>query len=270
MSSPSGPSGPSGPTEMPEPVPEPEPQPPGGKPPSHRWGFGAFLLVEAVLLATAALVSAVLADGLDPGEGVPMRNVLIGTIAPTLVAAGVAVLITVVRGNGPWVDLRLEFRWDDVRTGLRFGALGLLVTTIGVAVWTQIVGEENAKSAIGTLVQDKPMAVQAAIVIFLYLWLVGPICEEIIFRGLLWGAVERLHWGQERWGRLAAFVLSTAVFAASHLEPLRTTLLIVIAIPIGLARLVTGRLLGSIVAHQVNNFFPALALLLTATGVLTL
>jgi len=78
--------------------------------------------------------------------------------------------------------------------------------------------------------------------------------------------VERLHWGKERWGRVAAFVLSTGVFAASHLEPLRTSLLIVISIPIGLARLVTGRLLGSIVAHQVNNFLPALALLLTALG----
>lgn len=240
------------------------------KPPSHRWGFGAFLLVEAVLLATAALVSALLADGRAPGQDVPVSDVLIGTIAPTLVAAAVAVLITQVRGNGPLADLRLEFRWDDVRTGLRFGLIGLVVTTIGVAVWTQIVGEENARSAIGTLVQDKPMSVMAALVLFLYLWLIGPICEEIIFRGLLWGAVERLHWGQERWGRLAAFVLSTAVFAASHLEPLRTTLLLVIAIPIGLARLVTGRLLGSIVAHQMNNFFPALALLLTALGVLHL
>ncbi|HET6290215.1 MAG TPA: CPBP family intramembrane glutamate endopeptidase, partial [Amycolatopsis sp.] len=26
-------------------------------PPSHRWGFGAFLLVEAVLLASAAFIS---------------------------------------------------------------------------------------------------------------------------------------------------------------------------------------------------------------------
>jgi len=236
------------------------------RPPGHRWGFGAFLLVEAVLLATAALVSAILREVRAPGETVPMRDILIGTITPTVVAAGVAILITRVRGNGPLTDLRLEFRWDDVRTGLRFGLLGLVVTTIGVAVWTQVVGEENARSAIGTLIQQTPLSVQAAVVLFLYLWLIGPICEEIIFRGLLWGAVERLHWGKERWGRVAAFVLSTAVFAASHLEPLRTTLLIVISIPIGLARLVTGRLLGSIVAHQVNNFLPALALLLTALG----
>jgi hypothetical protein len=114
------------------------------------------------------------------------------------------------------------------------------------------------------------MSVSAAIVMFLYLWLLGPICEEIIYRGLLWGAVERLNWGNERVGRLAAFLLSTAVFAASHLEPLRTILLIVIAVPIGLARLFTGRLLGSVVAHQMNNFLPAVAILLTALGVATI
>jgi membrane protease YdiL (CAAX protease family) len=238
-------------------------------PPQHRWGFGAFIVVEAVLLGTAAFVGVLLGAPPD-GESLPVWHVLIGTITPTVFAATVALLITVVRGNGPMTDLRLSWAWEDDRGGLRFGLLGLVITTAGVAVWTQIVGEDNAQSAIGALVKDQPMSVSAALVMFFYLWLIGPICEEIIYRGLLWSAVERLHWGNEKWGRLAAFLLSTAVFAASHLEPMRTALLLVIAIPIGLARLVTGRLLGSIVAHQVNNFFPALALLLTATGLLQL
>jgi len=56
------------------------------------------------------------------------------------------------------------------------------------------------------------------------------------------------------------------IFAVSHLEPLRTSLLLVIGIPIGLARLFTGRLGASIVAHQVNNFLPAVAMLLIAIG----
>ncbi len=237
--------------------------------PAHRWGFGAFLLVEAVLLASAAFVSVLLGRPADGGS-LPVRHVLIGTAAPTGIAAAVALLITVVRGNGPLVDLRLSWHWEDVRVGLRFGALGLLITTLAVMVWTQAVGEDTAQSAIGMLIEDSSMSISAALVMFGYVWLIGPIFEEIIYRGLLWGAVERLHWGSEKWGRVAAFVLSTAVFAASHLEPLRTALLLVIAIPIGLARLVTGRLLGSIVAHQVNNFFPALAILLTALGVLQL
>ncbi|WP_414635787.1 CPBP family intramembrane glutamic endopeptidase [Amycolatopsis sp.] len=241
----------------------------GGQVPPHRWGFGAFLLVEAVLLASAAFVSALLGPA-PPGGPVPVRDVLIGTIAPAVLAAGVAVLITVWRGNGPLTDLRLAWRWSDVRLGLKLGSLGLVLTTFATFVWSETVGQNKATSAITALVDSQPMSATAAVIMFCYLWLVGPICEEVIYRGLLWNAVERLNWGQEKRARMAAFLLSTAVFAVSHLEPLRTTLLLVIAIPIGLARLFTGRLLGSVVAHQMNNFLPALALLLTSLGVVTL
>jgi uncharacterized protein len=259
-------------TDSSEPVSDPFPLPgiPAASPaPPHRWGFGSFLLVEAVLLASAAFVS-VLLGPVPPGRPIPVPDVLIGTIAPTVLAAAVAVLITVWRGNGPLVDLRLSWHWADVRLGLKLGALGLVLTTLAAFVWTEIVGDDNARSAISALVEDQPMSVTAAVIMFLYLWLIGPVCEEIIYRGVLWNAVERLQWGKEKWGRLAAFLLTTAVFAVSHLEPLRTTLLIVIALPLGLARLFTGRLLGSIVAHQMNNFLPALAVLLTALGVASL
>ena len=251
-------------------TPFPEPEEPAATaflppPPRHRWGFGAFLLVEAVLLASAAFVSVLVGDT-GPGP-LPMRVVLLGTMLPTMIAAGVAVLITFVRGNGPVSDLRLEWRWADVKTGLRYGCVGLVFTTLAAYLWTQLVGDANATSAISALVEDRRMSISAALVMFVYLWLLGPICEEIIYRGLLWGAAEQLQWRSERWGRVAAFLLSTAVFAASHLEPLRTTLLLVIAVPIGLVRLVTGRLPGSIVSHQVNNFLPALTILLGALGV---
>nr|WP_235022784.1 type II CAAX endopeptidase family protein [Amycolatopsis alkalitolerans] len=243
--------------------------PEAATPPEHRWGFGAFLVVEAVLLASAAFVSVLLGPA-PPGRPTPVSDVLIGTITPTVLAALVAVLITLWRGNGPRIDLRLEWRWADIRMGLKLGALGLVLTTISAFIWTQAVGESNATSAIGALVEDQPMSLTAAIIMFIYLAVLGPVCEEIIYRGLLWGAVERLPWGGERWTRVAAFLLSTAVFAVSHLEPLRTTLLLVIAIPIGLARLFTGRLPAAIVAHQMNNFLPAVALLLTTLGVTTL
>ncbi|MEU4519857.1 type II CAAX endopeptidase family protein [Amycolatopsis sp. NPDC024027] len=254
----------------PDATPFPEPEEPAAtaflpSAPRHRWGFGAFLLVEGVLLASAAFVS-VLVGNTGPGP-LPMRVVLLGTMLPTMIAAGVAVLITFVRGNGPVSDLRLEWRWADVKTGVRYGCVGLVFTTLAAYLWTRLVGDANATSAISALVEDRRMSIPAAIVMFVYLWLLGPICEEIIYRGLLWGAAEQLQWRSERWGRVAAFLLSTAVFAASHLEPLRTTLLLVIAVPIGLVRLVTGRLPGSIVAHQVNNFLPALTILLGALGV---
>ena len=58
------------------------------------------------------------------------------------------------------------------------------------------------------------------------------------------------------------------IFAACHLEPLRTSLLIVIALPIGIARLITRRLTASVVAHVINNFLPGLTLLLVSVGVM--
>lgn len=231
--------------------------------PPHRWGLPAFLLVEAILLASAGLVAALLTRG---GGRFDATDVLVGTIAPTVIAAVAAVAVTSVRGNGPVLDLRLQWRWDDVVVGLKFGALGLVVSMIAVGVWTQAVGVQEAHSAVSVLVSTTPFSVQAAVVMFVYLWLLGPVCEEIIYRGLLWGAVERLG-RDHRGARWAALVVSTAVFAVGHLEPLRAALLVVMAIPIGLARLYTGRLCAGIVVHQVTNFLPAVAILLSTLGV---
>ena len=55
-------------------------------------------------------------------------------------------------------------------------------------------------------------------------------------------------------GRCSA--LTTVIFAVSHLEPLRTSLLLVIGIPIGLARLFTGRLGASIVPTRSTTSCP--------------
>ncbi|MCY0610593.1 CPBP family intramembrane metalloprotease, partial [Klebsiella pneumoniae] len=77
-----------------------------------------------------------------------------------------------------------------------------------------------------------------ALVVFLVVVFVAPLCEEIIYRGLLWGAVDR------RWGRWAALVVTTVVFALAHLEFARAPLLVVVAIPIALARFYSGGLLA--------------------------
>jgi membrane protease YdiL (CAAX protease family) len=101
-----------------------------------------------------------------------------------------------------------------------------------------------------------------AVLVFLDVWLIAPLCEEILYRGLLWGAMERRSWN--RW---LILVITTVVFAAAHFELLRAPLLIVIGLPMGLARMLSGRLPASIIAHQINNFLPALGLMLLLLGV---
>ncbi|GAA3866550.1 type II CAAX endopeptidase family protein [Saccharothrix violaceirubra] len=237
---------------------EPEPERTG-----QRWGFGAFLLVEAVFVLTAVFITALArTSGTDIGGSVAF--VLVGSILPTVLAATLAVVITRVRGNGPLVDLRLHWNWADVKVGLKLGFLGLVLTYVAALLWSRLVGDQNATSAIGELVDGTALPLGAAIGMFVYVCFLGPVCEELIYRGLLWGAIER-----QGWSRWAAFVLTTLIFAAGHLEPLRTSLLIVIALPIGIARLITRRLTASVVAHVINNFLPGLMLLLVSLGVVS-
>jgi hypothetical protein len=236
----------------------PRPAPSG---PPHRWGLGAYLLAEAVFLGTSVLL--VLPYVGNHNGAPPPAMLLLSLTVPTMLAAGVALLATRLRGNGPRIDLGLRFDRSDLTRGLAFGCGGLVLTIPAAALWSRVVGPEQANSAVAELFEGQRFGVPLAIGVFLVVWLVAPICEEIVYRGLLWGAVER-HAKQRWW----AFGLTTLCFALAHFEFTRTPLLLVIAVPIGLARLYTGRLGASIIAHQLNNLLPAVSLLLALLGVL--
>ncbi|HXV94769.1 MAG TPA: CPBP family intramembrane glutamic endopeptidase, partial [Pseudonocardia sp.] len=179
----------------------------------------------------------------------------------TVLAAGTAVLATKLRGNGPRIDLGLVWSWRDVGIGLAFGFGGLALTLAASIVYVSIVGPD-VSSAVGEVFSGLRAGPAAAIAVLVIVVLLAPLCEEIVYRGLLWGALEKL--GARRW---VVFAVTTLVFALAHLEFTRAPLLLVISIPIALARLYTGRLLASIVAHQVNNLLPGIALVLALLGV---
>ncbi|MDG4666717.1 CPBP family intramembrane glutamic endopeptidase [Mycobacterium sp. 236(2023)] len=221
----------------------------------HRWGLGAFVVVEAVYLL-ASLLLALLFGGQGPGH---ISMILVGVGVPSLLAAVLAVVITQVRGNGPRIDLRLQWSWRAAGIGLGFGIVGLFVTIPASMLWMQIVGE-GANSAAGEIFGGARSTWGWAVAVFVLIAIAAPICEEIVYRGLLWGALD------QRWGRWVAFGVSTVVFSVAHLELTRTPLLLVVAIPIGLARLYADNLSASIVAHQVTNLLPGLVLMFSVAG----
>jgi membrane protease YdiL (CAAX protease family) len=229
---------------------------------THRWGLGAFLTVEIVFVAVTALLGTALAPVLAAGGDARAAVLAVLLAVPTACAAATALLITRVRGDGPRHDLGLQWSGSDVALGLAFGFGGLFLTALAGTVYLRIVGPE-ASSAVGDLFADVRAGPLVAVLVCLIVVLLVPLCEEIVYRGLLWGAVERL--GAGRW---IAFGVTTVLFALAHFELTRTPLLLVIAIPIGLARLVTGRLLASVVAHQVNNLLPGVVLMLGLLGAL--
>lgn len=234
-------------------VPRPEPVP---APPVHRWGLGAYLLAELVFLVVSALVGLLLV-----GDGpVPPWALAVAVGVPTLTAAGVALVITRVRGNGPVVDLHLRGGWSDIGMGLAFGFGGLFLSLPASYAYVALVGED-ASSAVGDIFGGVTTSAPVALLIALTVVLIAPLCEEILYRGLLWGGLTRL--GANRW---LAFGVTTVIFALAHFEWPRALLLLVVAIPIGLARVYTGGLIAPIVAHQVNNLLPGIGLYLMLTG----
>lgn len=227
------------------------------QPRPHRWGLGAFLLVELVYLLSALF----LASQFGGRGAIGVSRVILVVAVPTLLAAGLAVIITKLRGNGPRIDLRLQWSWRSAGLGALFGFGGLIITLPAAVVWVAMVGDD-ANSAAGNAFGGVRGAWPWAIAAFVVIVLVAPCCEEIVYRGLLWGAVS---W---RWGRWMALIVTTVAFAIAHLEWTRAPLLLVVALPIGLARLYAGNLSASIVAHQVTNLLPGLFLMLSIAGVM--
>lgn len=81
--------------------------------PSHRWGLGAFLVVELVFLVASTSLAVVLT-----GHGPVSAGVLaLALAAPTVVAAGLAILITRLRGSGPAPTCGCAGRGADCGSG---------------------------------------------------------------------------------------------------------------------------------------------------------
>lgn len=227
---------------------------PSPSPPRPFRGLLAFLVVEIVFLGSSFL----LAVGL--GEVDSAQEVLLAIVVPTILAALTCVVWTRVFGSGPVADLGLRFRWEDVGIGLLIGVAGLFVTIPAALAYLYLVGPDLTTS-VGVAFEGIRTTWPVALAVMVGVVVIAPICEEIVYRGLLWNAVA--HWIGNRW---VVFVLTTAVFALAHLEFLRAPLLFVVALPLGIARLLTGRVTAGIVAHAVNNFLPGLALALMLVG----
>ncbi len=239
-------------------VPTPVPTPPSGfvllgdQPPlrAPRWGIGAALgLLGAWFALSFGVAFAALASGPSPS---PIL-IALSAVVPTVLAAFAAVRMARRRGNGAASDLGLRFSWAEV--GIGMGTGGALVFVIGLLATIAItfMGDEIPVAA-----QDVFEALRtnslAEIIFFAGMLIVAPIGEEILFRGVLYGAIERA------WSARWAMLISSVVFAAAHLEPERFIILLPLGLALGELRLRRNNLVTTISAHFVINCVAALGL----------
>jgi membrane protease YdiL (CAAX protease family) len=235
--------------------------------------LACFVVAELTFLAVSVLVLVPFAlasrhEG-TTGMRLPGGMLVAALVAPTVAAAVVAATGAVFLGQGGLLErlrnqLSVRWRLRDVGLGLALGVVGLVVTVPAAALWARWVGKSQANSAVGDVFDGQRLPLGLALTLFFAVWLVAPLCEEVLYRGVLWRAME--YW---RWNRWVIFGLTTVLFSFAHLELLRTPLLVVISLPIALARMFSDNLLASIVAHQANNFLPAIGLLLITQGAMS-
>lgn len=119
-----------------------------------------------------------------------------------------------------------------------------------------LVGEDLARFFDSTRVlRGRPFSEQVAVA--LCVTFLAPLGEEFLFRGYL------LRVFRARYGTLAGLLVSSALFAAMHLNPASFVALLALGLLFGLLRILSGSLLPALLAHAIQNGVTAVVVLLS-------
>jgi membrane protease YdiL (CAAX protease family) len=228
------------------------------------WGFLAFFVGLAGYYLCTVIITLASADrftAFDAGSPPVLGPLLLVVFVPNLLLGLGPVLVSWRRGAGPNRDFGLVPTWRDLKVGLACGGFSLLAAaTLGVLL-LRIHGDaaesRTPLQAIGELAGGRSIWLGLAA---LFVFLGAPLTEELLTRGALWGALE--HYKVPRYAILG---LTALIFAFLHEESWRTISLFAQGLAIGSARMITGRISASVVAHATNNLVPAAYLYLAAS-----
>ena len=214
------------------------------------------LLVHLTLapLAAFVLLQPLVSNFLDDGD-VPLRGAVRGLIS------SVAGLLTL---GALWLVAR---RWPAPRHALALvrGRLTWWVAApavLGLAVVSDVVSALAGRPMVPTQFVPYFSGWADTVLMSVAVVLVGPVVEELVYRGALYGAVET------RSSAHAALLVTTAVFAVAHIGTYGGDLVALgqVAALGGLLtwlRFVSGSLVPSVVGHVVANAYATALLLLT-------
>lgn len=210
---------------------------------------------DAAFALAAGFVASVAGAALVASDG--LTNIeLFALVLPLQSAGTLFVAYRMARRRGPVRKvLGLRARWMDL-VGVAVGA-GIQIAGSAVAVSiveTFFDGEVPGQELVDTV--GDPMDGTARLLVVIGLVFLGPIAEEIVFRGMLLPALLRR-------GRQLAVIVSSALFALIHLvDPsaaFSVPFLFVLALVLANERLRTGGLGRPIAIHAGFNLVTVIA-----------
>jgi hypothetical protein len=239
------------PAPEPRSVPAPEPFPPP-KPP--RWGLGDFFWIYVAGIGASVVAGSVgLALTGDTSGHIGALTTALSTLGQFGTWFGCVLLVARMKGTSARHDFGLKIRARD--WWVVFAGIGVfLVATV------MILPLVNLANAHQQVVNDLDNASGAKLAVFAVVAVViAPICEELLFRGLLLQALRR------RMPPEAAVIVQALAFALAHpmLSPTVGDLAVVPALFLlgaisGVIAVRRGDLSGSIMLHMGFNLLTTL------------
>jgi len=202
------------------------------------------------------LSSVAIAQMTEKGSGVESMNgveTFVSSLPLFLSLAGGALVIPALGGLDPVSALRLDrFRWYDVPLGLVGGALAQLALIPIYAPILRFVDDDV--SAAARQLTDRFSDGEIWLLVLMVV-IVAPVCEELFFRGLVQGGLERSL------PRAPALLLSALIFGAVHFQLLQFLGLGLFGLVLAVALNRTGRLSVTIFLHMGFNLMGVAGLL---------
>lgn len=177
-----------------------------------------------------------------------------------LLAPGYYAITHRAPGATPPEGLRaLGLRRAPLASSLAVVAAGLVAILAGSAVYSALIQALRLplRTNADALLQQARHAPATTISVLAVSVLVAPVCEEIFFRGFLFGGLLK---GMGLW---PAALLSALLFAVAHGEVGSFVVLFGIGVVLALARWRVGSLWPSVAIHTGNNALAALVILTT-------
>ncbi|MGM1062780.1 lysostaphin resistance A-like protein [Saccharothrix sp. Mg75] len=220
------------------------------------WCFLAFFTGLAGYYLATLVFTAATADRfaeVDISDPPVLGPLLLLVFLPNVLLGLGPAVVSWRRGAGPNRDFGLLPTVRDLKVGLAAGGAALLAAWLLGAILLRLTPDQaTGVEQIEALAGGRTVWLAAAA---LFVFLGAPITEELLTRGALWQALAH-----HRVPRLAVLALTALVFAFLHEESWRMISLFAQGLAIGAARMTTGRVASSVVAHATNNLLPAVYL----------
>lgn len=203
-----------------------------------RWGpidaLGLWVLQFVGSAFWFALLVAVFYDN-DRPDPLPLGLLVVAQFVLWAVYGFGPILVTRRKGNGPVADLRARIERWDLPVGVGAGAV-LQLLILPVVYWPilRLVDTDPGEAA-ADLVDQGDSALNVILLVLLVV-VAAPLLEEFFFRGLV------LHGLLQRLPSWPAVVVSAAVFALVHIDPILYPGTFLVGLAAGWATVKTGRL----------------------------